>query len=125
MKTIKILIISLCIIKTLSINIYALEDIMDQAVGWEETGIVTANRTMNTEQLNEISAKLYNIFVIIGIVVALIVGMFLGIKYMSAGVSEKVQVKESLFPYIVSCIVVFGSLGIWKLGVAILGQISN
>lgn len=125
MKIIKTIIMSLFIITILSINTYALEGIVDTAEQWELTGINKANTTLNTETLNEGSAKLYNIFVTIGIVVALIVGAFLGIKYMSAGVSEKVQVKESLFPYIVSCIVVFGSLGIWKICVAVLGQISK
>ena len=42
---------------------------------------------------------------------------------MTAGIEQKVQVKEALFPYLISCIVVFGSLGIWKITVNIMKQI--
>ena len=42
---------------------------------------------------------------------------------MTAGIDQKVEVKESLFPYIVSCIVVFGSMGIWKLAVTIMNNV--
>lgn len=125
MRIIKIFIIGLCIIITLSTKVFAIGEILNVGESWEITGLSNANTTLNTENLNDISSQLYNIFLVSAIVVALIVGAFLGIKYMSAGVSEKVQVKESLFPYIVSCIVVFGSLGIWKLGVTILSQISK
>lgn len=123
MKIIKILTISLFIITILSTNIYALSEIVDIGEGWEDTGKEHANTTMNTTVLMETSSQLYDMFMTVALVVAIFVGAFLGIKYMSAGVSEKVQVKETLFPYIVSCIVVFGSLGIWKLGVIILGAI--
>lgn len=125
MKIIKILIISLFIITMLSTNIYAsgLGNIIDIGEAWEDTGKQHANTTMDTQVLMETSSKLYDMFMSVALVVAIFVGAFLGIKYMSAGVSEKVQVKETLFPYIVSCIVVFGSLGIWKLGVVILGAI--
>ena len=54
------------------------------------------------------------------IVIAIITGAILGIRYITAGIDNKVEVKETLFPYLVSCIVVFGSLGIWKLVIEIL-----
>lgn len=123
MKLIKIISISLCIIILLSCNVFALGDILDTGKSWEETGLQHTNTTMDTNNLSKISSQLYNILLSVATVVAIIVGAILGLQYMTAGIDKKVEVKESLFPYFISCIVVFGSLGIWKLVVTIMGQI--
>ena len=60
---------------------------------------------------------------IAAIVVATIVGAILAIQFMTAGIDKKVQVKEGLVAYAISCVIVFGSFGIWKLCVSILGKI--
>ena len=57
------------------------------------------------------------------IIVAVLVGAILGIQFMTAGIDKKVEVKQALFPYIVSCVVMFGAFGIWKLMVMILNGI--
>ena len=123
MKLIKILIISFCIIIILTVDVFALGEMINVAEDWEETAQWQLKYTMDTERLKDESAKLYNILLVIATAVAVIVGAILGIQYMCAGISEKVEVKKSLFPYMISCIVVFGSMGIWKLVVTIMGQI--
>lgn len=40
---------------------------------------------------------------------------------MMASAEDKAKVKESLLPFVVGCVVVFGSFGIWKL-LVIFGQ---
>ena len=42
---------------------------------------------------------------------------------MTGSASEKAQVKETLIPYVVGCVVVFGAFGIWKLVINIFNQI--
>lgn len=123
MKLIKILTISFCIILILSQSVFALDEIFSTGDDWMSTGKEHAGIGMNTENLKESSSDLYNILLAIATVVAVIVGAILGIQYMTAGIEEKVQVKQSLFPYLISCIIVFGSLGIWKLIVSIMGQV--
>lgn len=123
MKLIKILAISFCIILILSQNVFALDEIFSTGDDWMNTGKEHAGIGINTSNLREGSSTLYNILLAIATVVAVIVGAILGIQYMTAGIEEKVQVKQSLFPYLISCIVVFGSLGIWKLIVTIMGQV--
>ena len=54
---------------------------------------------------------------------AIIIGGILGIQFMTAGIDKKVQVKESLYPYIISCVIVFGSLGIWRLVILLTSQL--
>lgn len=123
MKLIKILTISFCIIIILSQNTFALSDILTTGDDWTDTGKDHAGIGISTSQLRNGASDLYNILLAIATVVAIIVGAILGLQYMTAGIDKKVEVKESLFPYFISCIVVFGSLGIWKLVVTIMSQI--
>ena len=123
MKIIKIGLISIFIILLLSQNVFALGEIFLTADDWLDTGSNHTNTTMDTENLRKISGHLYNIFLAVETGVAVIVGAILGIQFMTAGIEKKVEVKQALFPYLVSCVIVFGSMGIWKLIVTILSDI--
>lgn len=123
MKILKIIAISFCIISFLSINVLAIGDILSQSENWTQTGSQHTGETMDTKELKETSDTLYNLLLAIATAVAIIVGAILGVQYMTAGIDKKVEVKESLFPYLISCIVVFGSLGIWKLVVTVMSQV--
>ncbi len=74
------------------------------------------------EKLQMTSNFIYNLLLAIAIVVAVIVGMILGIQFMMAGIDEKAKLKETLIPYVVGCVVVFGAFGVWKLAVTILSK---
>lgn len=71
----------------------------------------------------ETSKSIYNILLTIGIIVATIIILVLGIQFMTGSIEQKAKVKEMLIPFIVGCIVVFGSLGIWKLVVNLANDI--
>lgn len=71
-------------------------------------------------KIEEMSDMIYNILLILGIVIAVIVGMIIGIKFMTGGAEEKAKVKEILIPYIAGCVVIFGGFTIWKIVVTIL-----
>lgn len=122
MKIIKILSICFCIIIMLSQIIFAseLSEILNNGKDFINTGQEHTNTTMNTEKIKTLSNRIYNLLLIIATAVAVIVGAILGINFMTAGINQKVEVKKSLYPYFISCVVVFGSLGIWKLVVTIL-----
>ena len=55
-----------------------------------------------------------------GLVLAVIIGIILGIQFMTGSVEQKAKVKDALVPYIAGCIIIFGAFGIWKLVVTIL-----
>jgi hypothetical protein len=76
--------------------------------------------TYDEEALQNFSKTFYNIMLTVGVVVAVLVGAFLGIKLMVSSVEEKADYKKLLVPYVVGCIVVFGGFTIWKLVVTIL-----
>ena len=67
--------------------------------------------------------KIYNILFTLGVVLTVLIGAILGIKFIFGSVEGQAKVKEMLFPYIVGCIVIFGAFGIWKLVVTLLAKI--
>lgn len=72
------------------------------------------------KSLKNVSNTVYNILLVVGTSIAVIMGAILGIKLMASGVEEKAEVKKLLVPYVVGCIVIFGGFGIWKLAITIL-----
>lgn len=78
---------------------------------------------ISSENLKNLSDEIYNVLLAIGVVVAVIVGLILGIQFMMGSVEQKSKIKEALVPYIAGCVVIFGAFGIWKLVVTILQNI--
>lgn len=79
----------------------------------------TQDPLLNDSELQSISSDLYNILLSIGIVLAVIIAMILGIQFMIGSVETQAKVKEALIPFVVGCVVVFGAFGIWKVVVSI------
>ena len=75
---------------------------------------------INNEELKEMSNFLYNLLLGAGIIIAVIIGGFLGIKFMVGSIQEKADIKSALVWYVIGCLVVFGAFGIWKLVMSIL-----
>ncbi len=72
---------------------------------------------MNTTVLKSTSDTIYNVLLITGIIIAVIVAMILGIQFMLASANDKAKLKEAIIPFVVGCIVVFGAFTIWKVTV--------
>lgn len=68
--------------------------------------------------------QIYNILLALGVGLSVLVGAILGIKYMFGSIEEQVKVKETLFPYMIGCIVVFSAFAIWKIAINVLSNIS-
>lgn len=88
----------------------------------EGEGFISASNgeKISQENLKNMSTSLYNILLVVGIVLAVVIGTVLGIKYITEGVEGQVEVKKALVPYIIGCIVVFGAFIIWKIAVDVL-----
>lgn len=78
---------------------------------------------INAKELQKSINYIYNIFLQIGVGISVIIGLVLGIKFMLAGINEKAEIKKMLGVYVIACVVIFGSFGIWKLVINILGSI--
>ena len=79
---------------------------------------------VSQDSIKKISNSLYNTLLVLGTVIAVIIGAILGIQFITGSVEQKSKVKESLIPYFVGCAVIFGAFGIWKLVMTMLGSLT-
>lgn len=105
-------------------QIYASTDTVDDVIKGADDFLEKGKGTAIQEvELQKTSNFIFNIFLAVAIVITVIVGLIIGIKFMMAGIEEKAELKETLVPYFVGCVVVFGAFGIWKLVVTILNMV--
>ena len=64
--------------------------------------------------LTDIGGKLIGIITTVGVVVAVVGLLVLGIKYMMGSASEKAEYKKTMIPYLVGAILIFGASAITK-----------
>mgnify|MGYP003249232058 FL=1 len=116
MKKYKKLVIFIILFNLFIPNAYAgpLQDIMNRAEGFVNNGENGGN-VINNDALKEGSNTLYNVLLVIGIAVAFIWGIVLGIQFITGSLGEKADVKKNLIVYLVGCVIIFGAFGIWKL----------
>ena len=79
--------------------------------------------TINQENADTVLNSIYNIMLAIGITVTVIWGLIIAIKLMMSSVEEKAEYKKLLWPYLVGCIVIFGSFIIWKIVIIIMSGV--
>lgn len=113
----KLILCSIFVITLLSFfytpKIYALGDVFSDGKAFLEKGENVYDK-ISKKQLEQTSDTIYNTLLAIGIVIAVIVAMILGIQFIVATADEKAKVKEAMIPFVIGCIVVFGAFTIWK-----------
>ena len=112
-KTMKIL----AFVVTLFMVIAMMSSVVNAASGVNLTpSQITANIDSNSQtQIQSVGQKIVGIIQVIGIVIAVVVIMVVGIKYMMGSVEEKAEYKKTMIPYVVGCIMVFGISNIVKI----------
>ena len=70
----------------------------------EIAGGLTGTSTPATEDITNIGNKLIGIITTVGVVVAVIVLLILGIKYMMGSAQEKAEYKKTMIPYIIGVV---------------------
>lgn len=99
-------------------------DIFDSGKEFIEQGKNSSENVIDEYKLQEEVNKIYNILFSLGVVLSVIVGAILGIKFMFGSIEQQVKVKELLLPYVIACIIIFGAFGIWKIVIEIASQVS-
>ena len=79
---------------------------------------------IDQEKLNESQSQIFNILLAIGVVLTVVVGGYLGIKFMMASAEDKAKIKETMIPYVLGCVVIYGAFGIWKIIITVLDQVA-
>ena len=59
----------------------------------------------------------------LGSIISVIVLIIIGIKYIIGSTEEKAEYKETLFAYLISCVVIFGAFGIWRIAILVLSSV--
>lgn len=115
-------------------NGFSLNDILTQGDEFLETGKNnqyeeridgTEVPLLDQSQLKETVNDVYNILLTLGIVISVLVGAILGIRYITSSAGDQAKIKETLVPYVVGCIVVFGAFGIWKIAINIGAEVNS
>ena len=81
--------------------------------------------TLNGDSMQKMSGSIYNILLTAAIIIAVAVGCLLGIQFIFGSIETQVKVKETLVPFVVGCIIVFGAFTIWKLVVTLGANVEN
>ena len=79
----------------------------------------------DTSGISGVGANIVKIITTIGIIVAVIVLLILGIKYMMGSASEKAEYKKTMIPYLVGAVLIFGASAIAKAVIAMSESIAG
>ncbi len=116
-KILKFLIIFMVIILSVSITnkVYAADGLGEVISGGKDFISSSSNEfSVSQSDLQSTSTSLYNILLMLSFIIVACIGIYLGIKYMWAGVDEKAEVKDALVIFTIGCVVTYGAFGIWK-----------
>lgn len=119
-KLILTLLMTFCIFSLMIPKTYALGDIISSADNFIEDGKNEKNVGLDEGVIKDLSNTMYNILFVLGIVIVVIWGLVIAIKFITGSVEEKAEVKKTLIPYVAGCVVLFGAFTIWKVVVTIL-----
>ena len=70
-------------------------------------GQLTGTATPASDSVTNVGNQIIGIITTVGVVVAVIVLLVLGIKYMMGSASEKAEYKKTMIPYIVGAVLIF------------------
>ena len=71
--------------------------------------IAKGNSSADTSKVVNLGATIVTIMKTVGIVVAVVLLLILGIKYMMGSAEEKAEYKKTMIPYLVGAILIFAS----------------
>lgn len=95
-KIVNMILIAMVII-SISLNCFALTP--DQITGSENVS--------GTPQITKLGNDIVGIFQVVGVVLAVVIIIVLGIKYMLGSAEEKSEYKKSMLPYVVGAALIF------------------
>ena len=77
------------------------------------------------EDITGIGNQIIGIITTVGVVVAVVILLVLGIKYMMGSASEKAEYKKTMIPYLVGAILIFGASAITQVVVNIASGLND
>ena len=93
------------------------DSLIDAAKKWTDDDVET---TIDEGKMNTTVNSVYKILLTIGIIVSVVWGGILGVKFMFGSMEDRVDIKKHLLPYVIWVCVIFGSFIIWSIVVGIM-----
>ena len=93
------------------------DSLIDAAKKWTDDDVET---TIDEGKMNTTVNSVYKILLTIGIIVSVVWGGILGVKFMFGSMEDRVDIKKHLLPYVIWVCVIFGSFIIWSVVVGIM-----
>ena len=106
-KTCKIIVILAIIVSILAIGVMSYASNPSEILGK-----LNGEATVATGKIQDMGNSIIAVVRIVGIVVAVVILLVLGIKYMMGSAEEKAEYKKTMIPYIVGAILIFASTAI-------------
>lgn len=101
-KTMKILMTIATIVLIISMGASAV-------YGLTPEGLKANNSATGTEQVTQLGQNIMGVIQVVGVVVAVVILMIIGIKYMMGSAEEKAEYKKTMIPYIVGALLIFAA----------------
>lgn len=99
------------IISTLLLTVMLVASIAGVAMAANVNGVLSGltgnSPSVQTNDLTNVGNNIVTIIQVVGIVIAVIVLLVIGIKYMIGSASEKAEYKKTMIPYIVGALLIF------------------
>ena len=123
-KTLKMLTIILivAIAFTVAIGTISMASSSDSA---EVVGELFNGGSADTSGIKGFGANVVDIITTIGIIVAVVVLLVLGIKYMMGSAAEKAEYKKTMIPYLIGAVLIFGAAAIARAVIAMSETIAS
>ena len=101
---------SIKVISTLLLTIMLVASIAGTVLAVDPNTVLNGlngNGNVHTNDLTKVGNNIVTIIQVVGIVIAVIVLLVIGIKYMMGSASEKAEYKKTMIPYIVGAVLIF------------------
>ena len=90
----------------------------------DPTTLTGQNANVNVTKIQEIGNGLARVIRNVGIVAAVIILMYIGIKYMLGSAEEKAEYKKVFMPYLIGAVLLFSAAGIAQAIITFSGNIA-
>ena len=101
---------SIKVISTLLLTIMLVASVAGTVLAVDPNTVLNGlngNGNVQTNDLTKVGNNIVTIIQVVGIVIAVIVLLIIGIKYMMGSASEKAEYKKTMIPYIVGAVLIF------------------
>lgn len=119
---------SIKVISTLLLTIMLVASIAGTVLAVDPNTVLNGlngNGNVQTNDLTKVGNNIVTIINVVGIVIAVIILLIIGIKYMIGSASEKAEYKKTMIPYIVGAVLIFAGTSLVRVIYSLANSVSG